>query len=147
VKVDIASLPTRAYIPGKTERHPEGLFDPVRQTVSSGMTSLELAASPAFLSGIAYMDAGFYWEAHELFEPVWMALPEGSGEQRFVQALIQLANAHLKLNMGREKAAMRLCGIVRDLLPDTIDEVIMSVSVDKVLQQISSVEHELGKLQ
>lgn len=143
----IAPRLKRAYIPGKTERHPEGLFDPVRETVSSGMTSLELADSPAFLSGIAYMEAGFYWEAHELLEPVWIALPEGSVEQRFVQALIQLANAHLKLNMGRAKAAVRLCVIVRDLLSDTSGEVIMSLRLDKVLQQVTSLEHDLRKPQ
>ena len=37
-----------------------------------------------------------------------MALEEGSDERRLLQALIQLANAQLKLKMQRPKAAKRL---------------------------------------
>ncbi len=47
-------------------------------------------------------------------EPVWMALPLGSGERLFVQGLIQLANGFLKLRMGRPRAARRLCAMARD---------------------------------
>jgi predicted metal-dependent hydrolase len=71
------------------------------------MTEAELAASPAFRAGLAWLHAGFFWEAHEVLEPVWMALPEGPARQ-MAQALIQLANARLKGRMGRPRAAARL---------------------------------------
>ena len=45
-----------------------------------------------------------------------MAAPEPSAERDMVQAVIQLANARLKLRMDRPKAAARLCGIVAGLL-------------------------------
>jgi hypothetical protein len=45
-----------------------------------------------------------------------MALEEGSEERCLLQALIQLANAQLKLRMHRPKAASRLCIMVRGLL-------------------------------
>jgi predicted metal-dependent hydrolase len=71
------------------------------------MTEAELAASPALRAGIAFLHAGFFWESHEVLEPVWMALPEGPARQ-MAQALIQLANARLKDRMGRPRAAARL---------------------------------------
>jgi len=80
------------------------------------MSVRELAGCDAFRHGLHYIDTGFYWEAHEVLEPVWMALPETSEERRLVQALIQIANAGLKLEMGRPRAAARLCAIAHQLL-------------------------------
>ncbi len=62
----------------------------------------------AFRYGIDLFNAGFYWEAHETWEPVWMALPPNSRERIACQALIQAANACLKLRFGRAKAFGRL---------------------------------------
>ncbi len=50
-----------------------------------------------------------------------METPDPSPERDMVQAVIQLANARLKLRMDRPKAAARLCGMVRDLL-DAVPE-------------------------
>lgn len=111
-------LPPYAYVPGRTERHPEGYWDDVRATVAPGMDAQALATSDAFTAGMAFFEAGFYWEAHELWEAVWMACPPNSAEYRFVQALIQLANAELKLIMDQPRAAARLCGIAEDHLSD-----------------------------
>jgi len=104
-------LPPYAYVPGRTPRHDEGRWDEVRATVEPGMDADELAASPAFTAGMAFFENGYFWEAHEVWEAVWMACPPNSAEHRFVQALIQLANAELKLAMERPRAALRLCAI------------------------------------
>ncbi|WP_323771001.1 DUF309 domain-containing protein [Antarctobacter sp.] len=133
-------VPAQAYVPGRTARHPEGLFDPIRATVHPGMGSDALAQSDAFRHGLFYIEHGFYWEAHEVLEPVWMALPDGGVERRFVQALIQAANGLLKLRMGRPKAALRLCGIARALLPETRAAQIMTVGADRVHAMIDSLE-------
>ncbi|WP_425099025.1 DUF309 domain-containing protein [Tropicibacter sp. S64] len=95
-------LPPHAYVPGQTPRHPEGLFD-----ASKGLAE-PLEASPAFAHGLRFLEQGFFWEAHECLEPVWMAARENSGEKLLLQALIQLANARLKARMGRPKAEARL---------------------------------------
>ena len=47
-------------------------------------------------------------EAHEVWEPVWLACRPNSAERRLLQALIQYANAALKAEMGRDRAAARL---------------------------------------
>lgn len=104
-------LPPHAHVPGRNARHAEGRWDDVRATAEPGMDAGALAASPAFAAGMDFFENGFFWEAHEVWEAVWMACPPNSAEHRFVQALIQLANAELKLAMDRPKAAQRLCGI------------------------------------
>lgn len=102
------ALPPFAHIPGANARHPEGAFAALRATARPGMTEADLAASPAFRAGLAYLHAGFFWESHEVLEPVWMALPPNSPARQMAQALIQLANARLKDRMGRPRAAARL---------------------------------------
>ncbi|MEY8838874.1 DUF309 domain-containing protein [Cribrihabitans sp. XS_ASV171] len=112
------ALPPHAYVPGQSARHPEDRFDRIRETARPGMTVAGLEQSDAWLCGWDYLDAGYYWEAHELWEPVWMALPPNSAERQFAQAAIQFANAALKLRMARPKAALRLCDLVENLLAD-----------------------------
>lgn len=103
--------PPHAYVPSQTARHPEGFFDAVRDTARMGMSVADLQASDAWRVGLRYYRDGFYWEAHEVLEPVWMALPGPSPERAYVQGVIQLANAALKVRMGRKNAARRLCEI------------------------------------
>ena len=84
--------------------------------------------STAFRAGLAYFEAGYFWECHEVLEAVWMAAPNPSPERAFVQAIIQLANARLKLAMGQPNATRRLCAIVDDLLAD-LPQVVMGQRV------------------
>ena len=105
-------LPGHVYVPGQTPRHPEGWFDPIRRSARPGMSVAALGRSQAMQAGLVYLEAGYFWESHEVLEAVWLALPEDAPERQVVQALIQLANARLKLLMGRPKATLRLCGMV-----------------------------------
>ena len=99
--------PPHAYIPGKTPRHPEDLFYDIKAT-ASGIAVSDMPTCPAWRSGLQFLEAGFFWEAHEVLEAVWMACPPNSPEKLMVQAVIQSANARLKAVMGREAAATRL---------------------------------------
>lgn len=133
---------SHAYVPGVSERHLEGYFDHVRSTAREGMIPEVLAGSEAFQLGLHYLDTGYFWEAHEVFEPVWLALPSGGDERHLVQALIQFANAQLKMKMQRPKAAKRLCGIVRDLLSEISVEVAMGIEVAQISRQVDSFEQD-----
>ncbi len=102
--------PAHAYVPGQTARHPEGWFDPLKTIDADPFDS------PAMRAGLDYLHAGYFWECHEVLEAVWLALPDPSAERHMVQAVIQLANARLKLAMGRPKATLRLCAMVQEHL-------------------------------
>lgn len=137
-------IPTHAYVPGLTGRHPEGSFDHIRDTVQDGMTVQELCSCAAFQSGLSFLERGFYWEAHEVLEPVWMVLPDGSDERQVLQALIQLANARLKVKMQRPKAAKRLCVIVSGLLSGVTGQVAMGLEIRCLAAEVDSLEQMLG---
>lgn len=109
-------LPGHAYIPGRTARHPEGRFDALRGGALCPTLSATAGRNPAFQSGLDFLEAGYFWEAHEVLEPVWMNAPANAPERFLVQALIQLANAALKHRMGRPNASRRLCAMAAGLL-------------------------------
>jgi len=105
-------LPAHAYLPGRTARHPEGCFDGLKGGLPPGsMTWRQIAACPAWHNGVALIRLGYFWEAHEVLEAVWMHTAQGSPERELVQGAIQIANAWLKLVMGRPKAAARIAGM------------------------------------
>lgn len=97
-------LPGHRYIPGETARHPEGAFDEMRAAAPE-----RGAEGLAWAHGLRLLEEGFYWEAHEVLEAVWLALPPNAADRVMTQAVIQIANAGLKLLMKRPKAALRLC--------------------------------------
>ena len=133
-------MPEHAYVPGQTPRHAEGRFEYLTATVHQGMSSAQLTQSEAFRTGLVYLRRGYFWEAHELFEPVWMALQAGSDDRRLVQALIQLANAQLKLRMQRPKAASRLCIMVRGLLEKLTGARVMGQDISQIMARLRAVE-------
>lgn len=107
--------PPHAYIPGLTPRHPEALFDGLKE-VGQGA----LADAPAWSLGLELFDARYYWEAHEVWEPVWMAAPPNSAEAQLLRGVIALANAGLKRRMGRDRAAVRLDKLADAFLTDAM---------------------------
>jgi len=57
-------------------------------------------------AGAALFNAGEYFEAHEVWEELWMDCP--SADRRFVQALIQAAVAVYHFSRGNPAGATRL---------------------------------------
>lgn len=104
----LVTLPPVPHWPGRTPRPDEAVFAPLRQAASVATLPADHAESPAFLAGFEAFQAGYFWEAHEIWEPVWMALPPASRERHLVQGLIQLANAALKRAMGKAAASGRI---------------------------------------
>ncbi|MBX2885985.1 MAG: DUF309 domain-containing protein [Granulosicoccus sp.] len=136
----IVQWPTHAYVPGQNERHPEHAFYALTSSVKPTLSVEELSQSLAFRHGLIYLDSGYYWEAHEVFEPIWLVLPKDSGERLFVQGLIQLANAYLKYKMQRPKASLRLCQLARELITQMELAEIMGVNCASILTRIKRLE-------
>ena len=109
-------LPDHAHIPGQNARPPDDAFAAIKAQALNPTTSATAAQNRAFQAGLDLLENGFYWEAHEVLEAVWMNAPANTPERHLVQALIQLANAALKHRMGRPKAVARLTAITRNLL-------------------------------
>jgi hypothetical protein len=106
------ALPQWAYVPGETE---EGDADhetlaKAKALVPSRFRDFVPARHPALRYGIGLNDRGYFWESQEVLEAVWAAAPQRGRERILLRACIQIANANLRLRMGKPHAAARLLG-------------------------------------
>ena len=83
----------------------------------------------AYRYGASLYIRSFFWEAHEVWEAVWKACPPNGVERRLLRGLIALANAALKLRMGRPKAALRLLREADEVLGEVGSGTVMGVAV------------------
>jgi hypothetical protein len=75
-----------------------------------------LAAHPQWLHALDLFNEGFYWEAHEAWESFWNALGRTSSEAQFVQGLILLAAAAVKVREGKSARVRKHTQRARELL-------------------------------
>lgn len=61
-----------------------------------------------YLYGINLFNHGYWWEAHESLEAVWMAAGQDTPTGKFIQGLIQVAAAQLKRFINQERGAKML---------------------------------------
>ncbi|WP_323034714.1 DUF309 domain-containing protein [Pararhodobacter sp.] len=107
----LVTLTTAPHVPGRTPRPDDAVFAPLKASIPAAASVADLASGIAFAAGFEALEAGYYWEAHEIWEPVWMRLPPASRERHLLQGLIQLANAALKHRMGKTIAFRRILGL------------------------------------
>lgn len=86
-------LPASTFVAGVTARPPDGWFDDVDR-------------AEWFDFGCDLFNAGCYFEAHELWEQCWRAARAvgNDDDARFLQGLIKLAAAGVKLLAGADAA-------------------------------------------
>lgn len=104
----LITLPPVPHWPGRTARPDEAVFRAAKDDLADRFSPSDLAASVAFQAGFEAFNAGYFWEAHELWEAVWMQLAPACRERWLLQGLIQLANAGLKHRMGRAAAVTKI---------------------------------------
>ena len=74
-----------------------------------------------------------------------MQTPDGSPEREMTQALIQLANARLKLRMGKPRATRRLCDMVQEHLGRCGEhEQILGVKVQEIAFEMEKTRHQVN---
>jgi predicted metal-dependent hydrolase len=77
-----------------------------------------LAIHSRWLYALDLFNEGFYWEAHEAWESFWNALGRTTPEAQFVQGLIHLAAAGVKIREGKPQGVSRHTKRARELLGD-----------------------------
>ncbi len=83
-----------------------------------------------YLFGIDLYNYHYYWEAHEAWEGLWIASVRNSSEHRFLQGLIKLGAALLKIRMA-EYEIQDLIG-ARNLASSGID-LLSKVGIDQFM--------------
>jgi predicted metal-dependent hydrolase len=71
------------------------------------MTEATAGYDPRYLGGILFFNSRDFFEAHEVWESLWLELP-GGPERRFVQGLIQAAVALYHFGNGNLRGAKKL---------------------------------------
>jgi len=99
------AMPARRHIPGSGSVPDRAVLDAAKSDPA------------AFAYGADLYNHGFFWEAHEVWEAVWMAATPNSARRQALRALIQMANACLKLAMGKRNAFERLAAEVAEISP------------------------------
>lgn len=160
------SLPPYSYVPGHdlphpvndprghlyTQAHqaPEPPISPsVLSTLPTDLASRRyalaatLAADSRWLYALDLFNGGFYWEAHEAWESFWHALGRTTSEARFVQGLIHLAAACVKIREGKPAGVARHTQRARELLGD-LEAAPVGDALGLAPESITAVLAELG---
>ena len=74
------------------------------------------ATHPDWLYALDLFNEGYAWEAHEAWEQFWHALGRTTPEARFVQGLIHLAAAAVKIREGKPTGVTKHTQRARELL-------------------------------
>lgn len=104
-------FPPYRYVPGKAPhptRDPEGHSynkHPVKPAI---FKTGQWQTCNEYLYGIDLFNHGYWWEAHEALEAVWVAAGRQTETGLFIQGLIQIAVSHLKMFQGFSDVATRM---------------------------------------
>lgn len=98
-----ANLPPYTYVPGHA---PHPASDPAGHMRDSGVPD-DWTPSDHLRWGKKLFQHGFYWEAHEAWEHLWMELGRTSDEALIVKGLIKLAASAVKCREGNAVGSKR----------------------------------------
>lgn len=113
-------LPPYTYVPGGKFPHP--VRDPSGHRAGQPaddpppLDPARWGASRLYLFGCDLFNHGFYWEAHETWEAVWIACGRRGTAADFLKGLIKLAAAGVKAREGRPVGIARHAARAAELL-------------------------------
>lgn len=108
------SLPPYTYLPGRTPHpvrdprghlygQPEGSFETAFEALRRDWRGCE-----SYCYGVDLYNHGYWWEAHESWEPLWLRASIGSALRSGIQSLILVSAAHLQDHLGKSGGVERL---------------------------------------
>lgn len=122
-------LPPYSYVPKRFPHpisHPDGhSYSESGHSADAPVTDATLSEPPSliawpppddFLFGIDLFNHAFYWEAHEIWEQLWIACGRTGRDADFLKALIKLAAAGVKLREGNAVGITRHANRAHQLL-------------------------------
>lgn len=104
-------LPDYRHVPGKTPhptRDPNGHSYGRDEGDLPDLNTADWRTCGHYLYGIDLFNAGYWWECHEVLEGLWKSSGLGTPAGHALQAVIQCAAAHLKVQTVRPVGARRL---------------------------------------
>ena len=141
-------FPGEAHRPGQNERPDEN--SPALLNLLEGqikpVKSENWQENKVYLTGWTLFDAQYYWEAHHLWEAVWLGTLEKNPEKYLMEGLIQLTNTLLKIRLGRKKAALKLISLSESKINEAFigsSMELMGVEKNEVLEGLACLKQEM----
>jgi hypothetical protein len=101
-------FPPYAYVPGRTPhptRDPDGHSYGTEFEIPERPDPDEWRACSDYLYGIDLFNHGFYWEAHEAWEGLWVACGRRGPTATYLQARGMMANAETAVRLFKSAAS------------------------------------------
>ncbi len=142
-------FPTCRYLPSQAgDRHPHPRKDPGEDSCAwetlplKRFTPDDWRICEPYLYGIDLFNHGYWWEAHEIFETVWLAAGQRSTVcGQFVQGLIQLAAAQLKRLIEEPRGAQSLTQAGIEKLSQ-VEGIYLGIEVAPLIVDVQRCLHE-----
>ena len=148
VPLSTLALPQVRHVPGSGSVPDWPRLERAKQLVPAITQEAEWAENDAYVYGFWLMRDGYYWEAHEVWEPVWLACRPNGRPRLLLRALIQAANAQLKREMKRPRAVVRLALEARQTLGElhvADGEAYMGVVISRLRADLATLARESGE--
>lgn len=103
-------FPAYAFVPGQHAHpvtNPQGHSFGRIETQPEPLDPSAPRSCSDFLYGVDLFNAGFYWEAHEIWEGLWIAAGRTGTTADFLKGLIKLAAAGVKSREGMATGVQR----------------------------------------
>jgi uncharacterized protein len=142
-------LPRAPHLPGQTPRPTDANISRIAHSAPQPTDAQAWRANESYLAGLRLYAFGYYWEAHEVWEPVWMNARPRSQERELTQGLIQLANAALKLKMSQSSAGRRLAAIAHKHFREASlggEPVVMGVDLSAMIKASTAFVEKLTRV-
>lgn len=103
-----------------------------------GFVPADWSTCGPYLYGVDLFNHGYWWEAHEAWEAVWLAAGRDTGHGTFIQGLIQLAGSQLKrfTNVSRGAQMLTETGVAKLLLVDRDGELYLGIEVMPLIEEL-----------
>jgi len=112
-------FPPYSYVPGGPWSHPKSHPDGHSYHITPGPAKAPDPArwheSAEYIWGCKLFNAGYYWEAHETWEPLWLAAGRRGSVADLLKGLIKLAAAGVKVREGVPQGVRTHAGRARDI--------------------------------
>ncbi len=105
------SFPDRKYIPGQgihPKKDPKGSHIPEIPSDTTKFDTDTWRISQQYLYAIDLFNFGYWWEAHEVLEDLWIQTGRTTLIAKFIQGIIQISAAFLKDSQSVPRGASRL---------------------------------------
>lgn len=141
------------YLPGSGREAPHIHFEEIKSTIPVRVDADVLATAPAFALARDLYATRYFWEAREVLKAMWNATLPMTKPHAYLEGLIQLTDACIKVRMRQPNAAVRLVkdaerllGMARDLeVPHDIEGLIAQCAAFEAAIQTGSVGEALSE--